>query len=421
MSAVNWRWVAKSFLATLPRLLMAMVALIWTYCSVDYFVRWGYRIFTGVMLIEQKPLGGDFSYYWVASQLALAGNPVAVYDPARLQAALAAIFGLPLALHFFYPPNFLLAVLPFALLPYHASLAVWLLSTMAAYLWVIKRVAPHWLAVAAGIMFAGAVANVGYGQNGFLSTALLGGGLLLLDKSPLAGGFLLGLLTYKPHLAVLVPVALIAGRHWRALMAMAASAAGLILASGLILGYGVWRVFLTEIIPGFVKSLGAGQVMTAGAFPWAKMPTLFSAIYASGLGFGPAIMMQGMVSLTVALLVWRVWSQEVSPAVRGSLLVLGTLLFTPYLVVYDLCLLALPLAWLAWDGHLHGWSPGEQYLLFSCWMMPMFSEEIARASRLPLAPLFLILLVYLALRRLPRWRAGAVVGVSRESDNLLGS
>jgi len=421
MPAIDFRWVVRRFLATLPGLLMVVVSLIWTYCSVDFFVRWAYRVFTGVKLIEQKPVGGDFSYYWVASQLALAGDPAAVYDPARLQAGLAALFGMPFALHFFYPPNFLMVVLPFALLPYHASLGVWLLSTLVAYLWVIRRIAPHWLAVAAGLMFAGAVVNFGYGQNGFLSTALLGGGLLLLDKAPLAGGLLLGLLTYKPHLAVLAPLALIAGRRWRALAAMAASATGLILASGLLLGYGVWRVFLREIIPGFLKSLGAGQVMAAGAFPWTKIPTVFSAIYASGLGFWPAIIMQGLMALSVAILVWRVWSQGVSLAIRGTLLVLGTLLFSPYLMVYDLCLLALPLAWVAWDGYLYGWIPGEPYLLFIYWMMPMFSEEIAKATSLPLTPLFLLLLVYLAWRRLPGRRPGALVGVSRESEPLAGS
>jgi hypothetical protein len=400
MRAVDFRWVARTLLAILPRLLVALVIIIWTYYSVDHFVSWGYRVSTGVKLVDQKPFGGDFSYYWLASKMALAGNPAAVYDPARLQAALANFFGIPLPFHFFYPPNFLLAVLPFALLPYHASLAVWLLTTLALYVWVIRRLVPHFLAIIAAVMFAGALANFAYGQNGFLSTALLGGGLLLLDEAPLAGGFLLGLLTYKPHLAVLVPVALLAGRRWQALAAMAATAAGLILASGLVLGFPVWQIFLTKIIPGFLKSLGAGQVMASGGFPWTKMPTLFSAIYASGLGFWPAIIMQGLASLIVTLLVWRVWSQGASLAVRGSLLVLATLLFSPYLVDYDLCLLALPLAWIAWDGHLHGWLPGEQLVLFFCWLMPMMCEKVAQAAFLPLAPLFLLALGYLTLRRL---------------------
>ena len=305
MQTIDLRWVVRSFLTILPRLIMVVICLIWVYYSADYFIKWGYRVGSGLKLIDQKPFGGDFSYYWVASQLALAGHPAAVYDPVRLHAALAALFGLDIHLHFFYPPSFLLVVLPFALLPYHASLAVWLLTTFAAYLWVIRRIAPHFLAVAAAVMFAGAIANFGYGQNGFLSTVLLGGGLLLLDGAPLAGGFLLGLLTYKPHLAVLVPVALLAGRRWRALGAMAATAAGLILASGLILGFEVWQVFLAQTVPGFLKSLGSGRVMTAGAFPWAMMPTLFSSIYASGLGFWPAIICRG-------------WPRSLSPSWSGG-------------------------------------------------------------------------------------------------------
>ena len=163
MPAIDLRWVIRRFLTGLPRLLMALISLIWTYCSVDYFVRWGYRVASGLKLIDQIPFGGDFSYYWLASQLALAGDPAAAYDPARLHAALAAFFGVSnIHFHFFYPPNFLLVVLPFALLPYHASLAVWLLTTFAAYLWVIRRIAPHWLAFAAAVMFAGAIANFGY-------------------------------------------------------------------------------------------------------------------------------------------------------------------------------------------------------------------------------------------------------------------
>ena len=130
MPTIDLRWVIRRFLTGLPRLLMALVSLIWAYYFVDYFVRWGYRVGSGLKLIEQKPFGGDFSYYWLASQMALAGNPAAAYDPARLHAALAAFFGLDLHFHFFYPPSFLLVVLPFALLPYHASLAVWLLTPL---------------------------------------------------------------------------------------------------------------------------------------------------------------------------------------------------------------------------------------------------------------------------------------------------
>ena len=83
-------------------------------------------------------------------------------------------------------------ILPLALLPYLASLVAWLLVTLSNYLLVIRRIAPHpltpWLALA----FPGTFQNFIQGQNGFLSAALLGGGLVILDRFPLTGGMLLG-------------------------------------------------------------------------------------------------------------------------------------------------------------------------------------------------------------------------------------
>ena len=90
------------------------------------------------------------------------------YDLAQIQAGMKAIFGtsscsLGLSAYLFADDK-----MPLAVLPYHASLAAWLLTTFAAYLWVIRRIARHWLALVAAVMFAGAIANFGYGQNGFL-------------------------------------------------------------------------------------------------------------------------------------------------------------------------------------------------------------------------------------------------------------
>ena len=75
-----------------------------------------------------RPLGTDFKSFWAASQLALQGRPAAAYDPRLHGAAELAMFGgrsLGYAA-FFYPPLFLLVCLPLALLPYFAALVVWI-------------------------------------------------------------------------------------------------------------------------------------------------------------------------------------------------------------------------------------------------------------------------------------------------------
>jgi hypothetical protein len=43
--------------------------------------------------------------------------------------------------------------------------------------------------------------NVGHGQNGFLTAALLGGALHLIDRRPWIAGVLIGCLAYQPQFA----------------------------------------------------------------------------------------------------------------------------------------------------------------------------------------------------------------------------
>ena len=71
--------------------------------------------------------------------------------------------------------------------------------------------------------------------------------MLLLEQAPVTAGVLLGLFSYKPHLVVLIPVALAAGRHWRALLSMGISAAALMAASLLALGTEVWATFFRNL------------------------------------------------------------------------------------------------------------------------------------------------------------------------------
>lgn len=66
----------------------------------------------------------DFSHYWVAARLAGAGDPTAVYDFSRLQAFGQAVAGIKVEIPWFNTPTFLMLLLPFSLVPYHASLFV---------------------------------------------------------------------------------------------------------------------------------------------------------------------------------------------------------------------------------------------------------------------------------------------------------
>ena len=78
-------------------------------------------------------------------------------------------------------------------------------------------------------------------------TELLGGGLSLLERRPYLAGFLFGMMIYKPQLALLLPVALLGGRQWRAFAAASVTAGVLLAASALWFGTDVWAEYLRNV------------------------------------------------------------------------------------------------------------------------------------------------------------------------------
>jgi alpha-1,2-mannosyltransferase len=119
------------------------------------------------------------------------------------------------------------------------GLAIWLAASFAAYLAAIRAILPGKETLPIAAAFPAVFVNIGHGQNGFLTAALLGGALQLLDRRPWLAGMLIGLLTYKPQFGVLIPIALLAGGRWRSIGAAVATVAALLALSFATLGGGV--------------------------------------------------------------------------------------------------------------------------------------------------------------------------------------
>ncbi|HWY25534.1 MAG TPA: glycosyltransferase family 87 protein, partial [Nevskia sp.] len=162
----------------------------------------------------------DFVVFWAASRLALSGDAAGAYDAAVIapveHEALPQLQGMG---QWVYPPNFLLLVLPLALLPFFWSYLAFMASTLCAYAAVLCRVVNSRAALMPALAFPAVCINVVEGQNGFLVAALMGGALLLLPRRPARAGVLIGLLTIKPQLGLLLPLVLISAGQWRALWA----------------------------------------------------------------------------------------------------------------------------------------------------------------------------------------------------------
>jgi hypothetical protein len=196
--------------------------------------------------------------------------------------------------------------------------------------------------------FPAVLANVVAGQNGFLSAALMGGTLLLLTERPVLAGVLLGLLTYKPHLGLLFPIVLAAGGHWRVFITAGVVAALMALAS--------WAAFGTDTWHAFVGNIGhTSQAFLAdGWADFAKLQTAFGLVRTLGGGEPLAWTVQAALALGVAVAVAVLWRSRADDGLKAAALATGALLATPYLYMYDLMVLAVPLAFLWRLGRAKG-------------------------------------------------------------------
>jgi hypothetical protein len=292
--------------------------------------------------VQGRPIVTDFLEVWGAGRFALAGASVTAYDWQAHHAAQVALVGHDFqgALNWSYPPLFLFVAALLACLPYAVAFAGWVAATAAGYAVTIGAIAKRWdaglVACAAPVFFANAIV----GQNGFLSAALIGVSLLFLKQRPVLSGVFLGLLTYKPQLGVLFPLALLLDRNWRALASAAVTSTILIAAS--------WLAFGTQTFLAFLRFLPATSqaILTERGEDWNKMQSVYALARTLGAGDATAWIAQGVaIALCVALLI-RIWRGQASFPVKAAFLAAAAMLTTPYLHMYDFAVLAVPFAFL---------------------------------------------------------------------------
>ncbi len=195
-------------------------------------------------LSRGQTVGRDFLNGWTAAKLAGVGAFNDIYDPSLLRAHFPDNVNESGATFYFaYPPHVLALLLPFRNLGYFSALVVWSVLCVALYIFAATlgsgRYNRTWVLALAPTTFL----NLSFGQSGLLTGALLVGGLRALDQYPRLAGVLFGLLSIKPHLGILIPFALIAGKHWQALFWASLSTLGIFAASVLILGPDAWQAW----------------------------------------------------------------------------------------------------------------------------------------------------------------------------------
>lgn len=382
-----------------------------------------------------NPWFNDFTQTYASALIVRQGDPLALFSDDSLFAALMetarlaygeglssrqAMSSLLSAGYWLYPPPFIFAIAPLAYLPYWLAVVLWLTLSGSLFLWAVRAALPEgapwqgaWpLALGTPTCFA----NLMYGQTGFLSGGLIGLGLASIRRRPLLAGMLIGLASIKPHLGMLIPVALIAGSHWRAFVAATATTLGLLLASAAVFGLSLWQQTVATL-------LSATAGFSIGSYNLWAMTSVLSTV--ALLGGGELLMwtLQAIAAAAAVGCVAWVWhrgaSHDDSRGLQAATLCFATPLAVPMVYVYDLAILIPGAAWLLADIARRGGSKVELTLLVIALALPFFSYELARSTGLQIGALPPLLLIGIALRRfLAAMESGARSDVDARIDRL---
>jgi alpha-1,2-mannosyltransferase len=355
---------------------------------------------TGDGIVDKagRPIGTDFANVYAAGKLALEGQAPLAYDwPAHhdMQKRISGREDIPYY-GWHYPPAFLIVAAVLAFLPYLGALFVYQAATFAAYLVVVRNIAGQpeaWLLAAA---FPAVFVNVTHGHNGFITAALLGGGLMVLDRRPLVAGVLLGCLAYKPQLGLLVPLILVTTGRWRVI---AAAAVTVIALAGF-----TWALFGSNVFEAFWHSLAMTQlVVREGAPGFYKIQSVYAALRLIGAPADMAKAAQLLVTLGAAAGLIGLWRSSASFELKAAGLILGCVIATPYVLDYDLVVLAPAIAFLVAHGLRAGFAPYEVAVLVTLWVLPLAARSIAELTSVSLSPIVLIAGFALVLHRAGIW------------------
>ena len=396
----DWTWLRRCVLPA------ALVASFYGWALlVSTFIRPGS---IGLNLIAP---GTDWMVFYGAVRSAVAGHLQLIMNgddfTAYLNRAFADWLSSPLEFRpWFYPPSFLVLLLPFAPLGFLGSYLAFQAASaglLAAALEKGADAASSRHVIAAVLISPAAAINVADGQCAFLVAALMILGVRWLERRPVLAGAVLGVLSFKPQFLLLVPVALLAGCQWRSLLAAACSALALAVASALVFGAELW----TWWVPQAVASLSSPEPkwIEYGRI-WGH--SVWACAFLLGLPDRLASLLQLVAIVVSASATFVAFRSSLGRDKQLAILLAAAVLAAPHSGPYDATLLVAAVAlWLA--GEIEAPNRSHWLLGFGIWLVPLISPPaLVMAARFaPLLTLALIGLVLSELREPKRSGVGA--------------
>ena len=295
--------------------------------------------------------GVDFLQFYAAGWMVASGRAWQLYDWdafARTLPTLVPGIGDLLFLPV-YPPQLALVFAPFGKVSYLSALAVWTLVSVALYAGAVWAVLRTWPALRTyrlqawcfALGFPPFLQLIAHGQVASLAMPLMVAALYGVRAGrPVLVGLALGSLAFKPQLGAFALAAIVLWPSWRLI-------AGLVVGCGLQLALVVTIVGTTPLRDylGVLERLAA----SAGEFE-PKLWAMHSLRGGFELLLGQNRLATACWALGAVGVVWlarRAWHRHHAQDVRFAVLCVVGLLLNPHLYIYDLVLMAVPLACLA--------------------------------------------------------------------------
>ncbi len=373
-------------------LVLVLIGFYGVFAAMNYAGIDGLRDNDGILI------GRDFVVFWSASALVLDGQIAQIFDLPSFHAAQEGLLGETVPLYpWLYPPHGLFTIVPLGLLPYLWSYLAWSTSTLALYLFAALGRGWSSLRGLALVLAPATFVNLLMGQNGFLSAALLIGGLRLLDRHPVLAGALIGLLSFKPQLGLLVPVALIAARLWKPFLSAAVTVIAVLAISLAAFGPDSWTAFFEMSTANQAKHLNEqrGWFLNIVTTPFMSAGVL-------GFGMPARAVIQAAFTLMAVAAVYVTFRKRGDRNLQIAVLLVAVPLASPYGYHYDLTLLSVAVLWAFAQAKEAGFLAGEKLVLAAAWMLPLL-VVVGNIRGIPLGPPALVAMLAMLLIRANGW------------------
>lgn len=276
----------------------------------------------------------DFRVFWAAGKLALAGEPLAVNDMARLAEVHAT--QVHQYMPWLYPPGYLVLVTPLGTMSFAMAFLVWTVLSLALIVWAlhgfVAGIGPLWVLMALAPAY---FPTVMLGQNSlFWMAGLMAAIAALRDGRWVLAGVFLGILTVKPQLGMMIPVALLAIGAWRTIFAATVTMVVLLVVPTLLYGVEYWPLLQANL-----EEHGERLAFSVGDILLMVSPAFMLTFYGVENSLAWTLHWTVAAASVIAVFVlWRSDRAEFDTKVAG--LLCAMLLSAPYLWYYEGVLLA---------------------------------------------------------------------------------